>query len=135
MAGKFHVAMFCSEAAYSERRAFYAAIFGTPSPDGEFNETEALRSYHGCEWDRGDGLLFVLLKNPDQTGPVEQLAHVGFMFYDRAEFDSEVKIRGISADKIADLSGGHKQTFIPAENASSIEWEFAYDARVSNGAP
>jgi len=128
MSKKFHVAMFCSEAAYAERRAFYAATFGAPSPDGEFNEGETSRSYIGCKWDREDGLLFVLLKSPELTGPVEQLGHVGFMFYDNAEFDSEVQRRGISGEKITVYPAGHKQTFARAENGAEIEWELCFDA-------
>ncbi len=131
MGKKFHVAMFCSEAAYAGRRAFYSAIFGAPSSDGEFNEGETSRSYIGCKWDREDGLLFVLLKNPDLTGPVEQLGHVGVMFYDSAEFDSEVQRRGISADKITVYPIGHKQTFVRAENGAEIEWELSFDASQS----
>jgi catechol 2,3-dioxygenase-like lactoylglutathione lyase family enzyme len=124
MSKKFHVAMFCSDAAYAERRAFYTGIFGVPY-DGPINEGSEGHSYQGSIWDTKDGLCFGLLIKPDLTGFSEQLAHVGFIFDTGVEFDAEIQRRGIDMRKINKLQAGQRQVFIPDERVPDVQWEFS----------
>lgn len=124
MGKKFHVAMFCSDAAYAERRAFYTEMFGTPW-EGLINEGSEGHSYQGSIWNPDNGLCFALLLKPDLTGPTEQLAHVGFIFDTGAEFDAEIQRRGIDVRKIEKLQTGERQVFVQEESGPRVEWEFS----------
>lgn len=115
--------MFCSDAAYAERRAFFTAIFGTPVYEGSINEGDGGHEYKGTKWDRDDGYLFALLKNSDLTDSNERLAHIGFMFDNNAEFDAEIHKRAIDEKQIKVYPNGWRQVFIRDENG--VEWEFA----------
>ena len=123
MGKKFHVAMFCSEASYEERKSFYALTFGTPPSECYINDGSADRRYWGGTWDRGDGFLFALLKNAAIAGSEENLAHIGFMFDSGAEFDAEIQRRGINKKQIRVYPGGERQVFVQDENG--VEWELA----------
>jgi catechol 2,3-dioxygenase-like lactoylglutathione lyase family enzyme len=122
MVKKFHVAMFCSNAAYAERLAFYSAVFGTPSWEGSINEGSESHTYHGSMWTQ-QGLCFALLKKSNLVGITEQLAHIGFIFDTGGDFDSETQRRGIESQQIKALPAGERQVFVRDENG--IEWEFS----------
>jgi catechol 2,3-dioxygenase-like lactoylglutathione lyase family enzyme len=122
MAKKFHVAVFCSDATYLERRAFYTAIFGAPSWEGPINEGSDGHSYDGSIWQQ-QGICFALLKEPTMTGAVEKLAHVGLIFETGAEFDAEIQRRSIDKQRIETVQAGQRQVFVRDEN--STEWEFS----------
>ena len=126
MGKKFHIAVFCSDAAFAERRAFYIATFGEPSWEGSINEGSGGHSYHGSIWGRQTSLVFALLINTALKGSAEQLAHVGFIFDDETEFNAEIQRRGIDVQQIKVLTTGARQVFVPDENAPSVEWEFLY---------
>jgi hypothetical protein len=115
--------MFCSNAAYSGRQAFYTTVFGAPW-EGPINEGAEHRSYRGSIWDRGDGFCFALLVNPDLTGSAEHLAHIGLIFNGGAEFDAEIRRRGIDVQQIKVLPAGQRQVFVPDEKVPGVEWEF-----------
>lgn len=129
MGKRFHVAMFCSVAAFDERRAFYSSTFGAPSYDGGINEGAESHTYAGSIWNRQDGVVFALLVNQSLTGPFEQLAHVGYIFDNEGEYDAEIQRREIDPGKIKMLREGQKQVF--ATDASGVEWEFSLDATSS----
>lgn len=125
---KFHVAMYCSEEAFAERREFYSAIFGAASSEGPINEGSGGHSFEGCMWKKQDGLIFALLRKPDLSGHSEQLAHVGFIFDNEAEFDAEIQRRGINPRRVSVLSEGQKQVFECLEIGTGVEWEFSCDS-------
>lgn len=125
MGKSFHVAMFCADAAFDERQAFYSATFGAPSYEGAINEGADGHSYTGCVWSKPDGLVFALLRNPTLTGSNEQLAHLGFIFDNRAEFDAEIQRRCIDPGKVGILPQGQRQIFVQDESVPCVEWEIS----------
>jgi catechol 2,3-dioxygenase-like lactoylglutathione lyase family enzyme len=122
MGTKFHVAMFCSDAAYAARKAFYTAVFGVEPWEGGINDGAADHRYWGSKWDR-DGYLFALLRNSALAGSEEKLAHIGFMFDSGAEFDAEIHKRGIDTQGMRVYPEGQRQVFVQDENG--VVWEFS----------
>jgi catechol 2,3-dioxygenase-like lactoylglutathione lyase family enzyme len=125
MGKSFHIAMFCSEEAFNERQTFYSDTFGAPNYEGTINEGSDGRSYTACIWNKPDGLLFALLRNPDLAGSNEQLAHLGFIFDNRAEFEAEIQRRNIDSEMVATLAQGQRQIFVQDESVPGVEWEIS----------
>jgi hypothetical protein len=124
MPQKFHVAMYCSPEAFKATRDFYTGIFGD-APEGPINEGSTGHSYHGVVWDNGKNFVFALLVNREISGPHEYLAHVGFIFDDSTEYNSEINRRAIDVARVQTLSGGQRQVFISRSLTSQVEWEFS----------
>ncbi len=129
MGRKLHVAMFCADAAYLERQAFYSMIFGKPSGEGAINDGMEGHIYNGSTWDVQGHILFALLRNPALPDSLEQLAHIGIIFDNEREFEAEIQRRGIDAGKIKEYPEGHRQVF--ESDDKGVEWEFLFKAVVS----
>ncbi len=125
MSAKFHIALFCSDAIYDTRKLFYTKVFrAPPSQEDTINEGEAGHEYWGSCWDCANGIIFALLKDPSLTGDEERLAHVGFFFDSRPEFDDEIKKRDVDTRFMKTYEGGIKQAFKKDKNG--IEWELTF---------
>ena len=124
MASRFHVAVFCSEAAYPQRHAFYAGIFGETEQKVSINDGSEGHHYTGSVW-LTDGFCFGLLIKPDLTGSVEVLAHVGVIFEKLSEFNGELQRRDADLSQVKILEGGESQIFVLDACNSSVEWELA----------
>lgn len=124
MSSKFHIAMFCSVQAYSERKLFYTEMFGAEPSEGLINDGAVGREYQGSVWNQSNGCHFALLKNPDLKDVDEKIAHMGLIFNDSDEFNTEIQKRGIGTEGVKSYPEGHKQVFI--EGRGTFEWEFLY---------
>ncbi len=124
MTKRFHVAVFCSSDAYRERHAFYAGMFGPTELNASINDGSEGHRYTGSVWTT-DSFWFGLLINPDLTGSVEVLAHVGVIFDKIADFRIELQRRSADLNRVKVLEGGQSQIFVQDVGNPSVEWEFA----------
>lgn len=127
MGDKFHIALFCSKAAYEARKLFYTEVFGAEPQEGWLNEGKAKRQFWGSCWDR-HGLLFALLLDENLSKAEEKLAHIGFFFDKSEDFDAAIKKRGIDPQSVKPDEHGNKQEFL--EDGDGVEWEFTLPVKM-----